>query len=456
MIFNWRNFYQACDPFYQISTGEDRKYYTDFSSVRGAAIIKELQNHVELSLGKPLPRPKLFTGHTGCGKSTELLELKYQLEQKKLQVIYFDVSDVNIDPNNVVITDIFLAVAAKVDEFLQEAQIFRNQDSIKTYLQGVAQFFKEIELEKGSVTLGPGKVNFNTKEGFSVSAGIFALTAITKDRDNLRIKLRRFLEPETFTLAKVINQEILKPAIESLYQRNKRGLVVIIDGFDRSSSEALETLFTKRGNELQKLDCQLIYTVPLGMSRSTKLQTITHQFGEFMILPMVRLKERGGSRCYKGFELLREMVMKRAFPEESPSQRLHMITRIFDHSDTLDYLCEGSGGNIRQLLNLLRECIVLISSSEVILEESGTTEMFISRKMVERQMRSQGQKLSDVIKEDQWEILRKVNHSHEVDGNEEYQHLLDLSYIYRYEDIEGRWYEINPLLKSSEKLYEVK
>lgn len=48
---------------------EDRNYYIDFSSVRGGRVIDDLK-HTITFFSPDQPTSQLFTGHTGCGKST--------------------------------------------------------------------------------------------------------------------------------------------------------------------------------------------------------------------------------------------------------------------------------------------------------------------------------------------------------------------------------------------------
>ena len=61
-----------------MSKAEDRQYYIDFSQVRGAKVINQLKRTIAMSSNEPTCQ--LFTGHIGCGKSTELLRLKLELE----------------------------------------------------------------------------------------------------------------------------------------------------------------------------------------------------------------------------------------------------------------------------------------------------------------------------------------------------------------------------------------
>ncbi|MGB6298829.1 MAG: ATP-binding protein, partial [Rivularia sp. (in: cyanobacteria)] len=77
MSIDLRKFFQATNPSKTlvIANAEDEKYYIDFSSVRGGKIIQELRYNITF-FSPDSPTCVLFTGHIGCGKSTELLRLK--------------------------------------------------------------------------------------------------------------------------------------------------------------------------------------------------------------------------------------------------------------------------------------------------------------------------------------------------------------------------------------------
>ena len=74
-------FYRAINPnkTLVVANPEDKKYYIDFADVRGGDIIKNLTNKI-IFFSQNQPSCTLFTGHIGCGKSTELLRLKMELE----------------------------------------------------------------------------------------------------------------------------------------------------------------------------------------------------------------------------------------------------------------------------------------------------------------------------------------------------------------------------------------
>ena len=95
MIENFMNldfdkFWNACNPSESLKLGnaEDRRYYIDFSKVRGEKIIDVLKRTISRS-----PSDKrtcqLFSGHIGCGKSTELSRLQKELTDQGFHVVYF-------------------------------------------------------------------------------------------------------------------------------------------------------------------------------------------------------------------------------------------------------------------------------------------------------------------------------------------------------------------------------
>ncbi|NJK52568.1 MAG: ATP-binding protein, partial [Leptolyngbyaceae cyanobacterium SU_3_3] len=100
MSLDLARFFRACNPSKTLVVGnqEDRQYYIDFSSVRGSNIIQELGRTIVLADDEP--NCQLFTGHIGCGKSTELRRLQADLEHQGFPVVYFE-SDKDLDVGDV-------------------------------------------------------------------------------------------------------------------------------------------------------------------------------------------------------------------------------------------------------------------------------------------------------------------------------------------------------------------
>lgn len=126
------------------------------------------------------------------------------------------------------------------------------------------------------------------------------------------------------------------------------------------SDRSFEYLFVDRGEQLRKLNCHVVYIIPLALSFSNEREALKNRLGGGMapkVLPMVPVQLRDGSECKEGMALLRQMVLARAFPKVDKDQRLGLITEVFDSSETLDLLCRISGGHVRNLLGLLYSCL---------------------------------------------------------------------------------------------------
>jgi AAA ATPase domain len=339
MKLDLSTFFQACNPSKTLVVGnmEDRQYYIDFSSVRGTNIVRELGRTITL-LGSDNPSCQLFTGHIGCGKSTELFRLKAELEKEGFHVVYFESSE-DLDMADVDISDILMAIARKVSESLESAAIVNVQPKgFKALLQGAVEILQTPIALSGEASIpGVGTIAASEEFGveYSLPGGIGRITARTKDSPNLRSQLRQYLEPRTNNILETINNELLNPANEQLKRQGKKGLVVIVDNLDRldntrkpSGRTQPEYLFVDRGEQLKKLNCHLVYTIPLGLLFSNDLGRLTVRFGvKPKVLPMVPIRLRNGRDFEPGMNLLRQMLLTRALGLGGGSVRLPRYPR---------------------------------------------------------------------------------------------------------------------------------
>ncbi|HEY9726767.1 MAG TPA: P-loop NTPase fold protein [Chroococcales cyanobacterium] len=441
-------FYQACNPSKTLDIGkpEDRQYYVDFSPVRGSQIIKELERTIT-RLCPNQPTCQLFAGHIGCGKTTELLRLKTELEQQAFHVVYFESSQ-DMDMADVDISDILLAIARQVSKSLEEIRITVQPTGFKNLLQGAARVLNaDVTGMKAKVPV-LGDLGFSLENGkFSLAFGIGEITAKAKDSQDVRSLLRQYLEPRVSNILEAINKELIEPAIQQLKQRGKQGLVVIVDNLDRVDNKEKspgrtqpEHLFVDRGEQLNKLRCHVVYTIPLVLAFSNDLGGLTNRFGiDPLILPMVRVQRRDGEICEQGMDLLRQMVLARAFPDLDCQQRLDLISDVFDSADTLERLCFISGGHVRNLLVLLYRCL---QKSDPPIERECVESVIIQRR----------NELSRAITPDEWELLRQVALQKTVRGEDGYQKLLRSLFVFEYRDRANYWFDINPILAEAQEL----
>ena len=286
------------------------------------------------------------------------------------------------------------------------------------------------------------------KEKFSLSFGIAEITTKIKSDPTLREKVNQFLAPQKTQLLSAINHELLEPAIAKLKQQGKTGLVVIVDNLDRIDNRTKpwgrpqqEYLFVDQGEFLTKLNCHVLYTMPLSLKFSNDYGMLTQRFPEDpKVLPMVPVQWPDGSVHEQGMALMQQMILARAFPNLSPEERQGKIPEIFDHVSSLERLCKLSGGHVRDILRLLNSWIM----EEMSLPLSGNT--------LEQVIRSRRNEMTLPISDDEWELLRHVQQRKKVSDDQGYQKLIRSRFVFEYRDGGESWFDVNPILAEAREL----
>lgn len=435
MQIDLARFFQSCNPSYTlaIANPEDRQYYIDFAKVRGANVIEGLARTIT-RLSPNQPTCQLFTGHIGCGKSTELRRLEAQLQMEGFHVVYFESTE-DLDLADVDVSDIMLAIIRQITESLEKIGIRLRPGYFEQLFQDIAGFLNSpIELS-GQIEIGlPLKIG--------------SITAKTKDSPNLRSQLRQYLEPRTNSILEAVNQQILAPAKQQLQAMGKRGLVVIIDNLDRidprtklGERSQAQYIFIDRGGQLRQLNCHVVYTIPLSLIFSNEGETLKNHLGggvDPKVLPMIPVSNRDGSEQVEGMQLLKQMILARAFPQLLPPQRLQLITQVFDSPETLTRLCQVSGGHARNILGLLYSCL-------------QAQDPPLDRTTLEGVIRQSRDSRISAIDDSEWELLQQVAQKQTLSGEERYQSLLRSLFVFEYQDRVGKWFGVNPIIAESEQ-----
>ncbi len=449
MNLNIKKFYRGTNPSktLDVSKPEDRKYYIDFSSVRGGQMIEELKKSIIWADENEFTC-NLFTGHVGCGKSTELLYLKKELEEEGFHVVYFE-SDEDLDMGDVDISDILLAIARRVSQSLEASKGDRESGVFQDLLQGAKRLLMgEIKISaKGNIPgVGDLEIDLGDEEDLKVSfsTALGKITAASKKNRDLHERLRAYLEPKTDGILTVLNQGLFTPTAQKLKQLDKEGLVVIVDNLDRllkiekaSGRFQPQYIFADRGTDLTRLQCHLIYTMPLALRYSDDYGLIKERFKGFpAVLPMVPVKSRDGQVHKEGMKLLREMVLERV-PNSEGKKESEIIQQVFGSQETLDYLCSMSGGHVRNLLIVLNSWIRKAKS------------LPLDRDKLEAVIVEQRTEMRGGITRDEWELIHRVQQEKQLAGDDDYDKLIHNRFVFEYRDRKGSWYDINPVLEQA-------
>ncbi|XHX77428.1 MAG: P-loop NTPase fold protein [Stenomitos frigidus ULC029] len=447
MTVDVRKFFQATNPSRTLVAGdpEDQKVYIDFSSVRGGKIIEELKTNITF-FSPDEPTCVLFTGHIGCGKSTELLKLKAELEEEGFHVVYFESSE-DLEMADVDIGDVLLAIAKRISESLEQANVSPQAKGFRALLDNTIKVLTTEVDVKAKAKLPGLEAGISSKGELSLSAGIAELTVVAKNNQGLRERLNQYLGPQKNKLLDAINKELLEPAIAQLKQQGKKGLVAIVDNLDRVDNRAKsfgrpqqEYLFIDQSECLTRLNCHVVYTMPLALKFSNEYGMLTQRYEEPKVLPMVPVLFQDGSTCEEGLMLLQQMLLARAFPDLAADQRLEKVTEIFEQPETLKRLCFASGGHVRDLLRLLNDWI------------KKSRQLPLPAATLEEVIRARRNEMALPVSDEEWELLRQVRQRKKVSGDQGYQTLIRSRLVFEYRDRGESWFDVNPILAEAREL----
>jgi energy-coupling factor transporter ATP-binding protein EcfA2 len=342
-----RTAYRVCDV--QPLEGDDLdRYYVQLGEARksesmiNVSVALDLQEAGEHST-------ILFTGHRGCGKSTELRLLQRNW-QKQYHVIYLETDEVT-DINDVEYTDLYLLVAQYVEYELRSLGIQLDQGIIKDFANWFADITQETEQSLESSISVQGEVTLGGESPFGIPllAKLLAkLTSQIKGGSKDKTTIRRTLEKDFSRLKSSVNL-LLEDASKKLRKQRPdcKEILLIFDNLDRCPPHVANRLFFDYAAQLQELRCTLVYTVPISVLYSPR--GISNSFNKPAIVPMVNIYEFDREMSPLGFNQPGVQALRGLLERRMDTQK------VFASEAEVLALIQASGGHVRHLMQMMRE-----------------------------------------------------------------------------------------------------
>lgn len=420
--------YSSFDPF----NPPPKEAYVDCEAVRGRWDIKR-------ELGKKITRSnkptcQLYSGYTGVGKSTELLQLKEWLEAQNFFVVYFAADDKDIEPQDTEYADILFACTRQL---VQQIRLQTN-NPLTRWVGDRWESLKDLALSE---------VVF---EGLDLEAKITELASITANLravPDKRRALRQRINDSTPSLVNALNEFIEEALRSSL--KHHRGLVIMVDNLDRIVEKKDENLpsnwdeiYLNRSEVLRGLKCHVIYTVPIQMVYSERATRLEDYYDKPDVLPMISVRNPSGKLNREGVLKLREMIRQRIALVDA-NLAANLETQFFQDEVTLNKLCGMSGGHVRILMQMIQRSLDWID------------DLPITAEAVQIAIEITRDTYRDAIRADQWETLAAISDCKQSDNSESHLRLLLNRCLleYRYYDDQNRlqrWCDVHPLIKDIE------
>lgn len=416
------------------------RYYADCKEARGGSdLVNKMIKRLKNSRNKDLRY--LFTGHLGCGKSSELLHLKTEIEkQTTFFPIYIDFEEY-LDVKDTTLEDIFLGMFTEIASRCREKFEIKVKEESYSLIKNILSFFGDFSA-KAEVGLPFNIAKINVEK--------------LRQNPSLRKQIRDAIKnDDKKSLLGELNlfiQEIeLKLSQETEFTR----LVIIADslekirGFENEENEltSQERLFLGKAEQLNGIVTNVIYTVPLFLYRSHYGKQLTEFYGKAVfVLPMVKVHRRG--KFDEPFETgkaeLLEIINKRLRDTDTT------IEEVFE-TDALEYLLKYCGGHIRSLVRFIQEASISVD------------ELPIDFKSARESVKEEVRGFAASVREEYWDKLAKLelSTSQQIEnGDDDYSKMLEGLAILEYmngdevETDDDVWYAVNPAIRLTIKFQE--
>ena len=423
-----RDAYRICTPEPLIGDDIDR-YYVDLSSVRNTETIQKIATKLDF-LEPDEHCTILFTGHRGCGKSTELRKIQQKVESE-YYIVYLE-ADVELDINDTEYTDLYLLIIKKVaDELYKLGAKFD-----KKLLESFESWFREITNETEQTVEQGISLQVEAEAGFKIpfiSKLLTKLLAQIKGSQKQKNIIRQTLQKDISRLQADINF-LLDDALKKLQKKApqyKKGFLIILDNLDRIPPNVGNHLFFDYAAQLQALHTTIIYTVPISAVYSDK--NLNKTFGSPNIMPMVNIYKSELDKCDLDYREDRIEVLANLV-----GQRVD-IEAVFESRQQLLNLVKASGGHVRQLMQM---------NANSCLTAAGRGHSKVKADDISYAIKQEQFNFERITLNEYYSVLAQVCLSKNIDKDEIGQLLLFNLSVLEYNG-DNRWNYINPVLKSS-------
>jgi hypothetical protein len=373
----------------------------------GPDLVKEMATAIDFTTGGSV---QLLAGYRGAGKTTELMRLCRVLDRDAYVPVYWDIEDYFNTELPLKEWEFLIGLAAGFVDNCEGAGIPKEKliDRIRT-------FFNRIEVDSSAVldaSAGPASFNIKAALQDDTSFRNQVKKALSSNRRRFKEEIHAFFDAMVDAMPGGKTPVFIVDSIDHYRGRTKT--------FDEVR-ESVESLFSVYSSELALPRMHVIYTVPVYVKP-------IGWGGQIWPVLNVKVRERDGSDCREGIDLLRRVLARRA-PDGDPERLL---------GDQVDRVIRASGGLFRDLFHLV---------SALLLKDSGLPVSVTEIDGVERQQRSY---IATGLSEEQWEILATVKKTQKFRVPREHMAeawaLQALGYVLCYRNGEVDWFGVHPLL----------
>jgi len=402
-----------------LPSGDDR--WVDLKQIRGTDVQERFKRLlIKPEIAKDTFSHITFAGHRGCGKSTELYQLSETLKDGKFLVIYCQANE-ELDLSDIDFSDLLLAGCKVLVEELG-SRFELNKD----LLQQLTDWFSEItkvdtetvkkEIEIQTEAKAEAKIPF-------LASFLAKVTALLKGTKESREEIRRQILKSPDQLIFRVNQ-LLDDCYRAVRETGAYDeILLVFDNLDRYSPETVHQVLIEQADNLKRLRCNVIYTVPISLIYEPKREALPDVFKN-VVLPMIKIRERNQSweqTFPSGIQKLTEVIERRI-----------EVAKVFSKQDLVTTLALKSGGSLRELMRLVQEaCIEAIEDK-------------IDQAAVDKAVTNVRSEFIRPMPQSYLVELAKIHTTKNTDNTPEHRSILFYRYALEYNG--NRWVDVHPLI----------
>lgn len=402
-----------------IPVDDKHEFYEDFSKHRSSFKEKKIFRNLAINEAtndcNVLQQPKkiFISGYRGTGKTSELLKLTNSIHKTKCYfTIFVDISDEELDTNNIQTVDILILMLEKLLKQLEDNNIkAHNEGIMKSFYDWYFTRIKEVNSGK-SVSVS---VDAEASIGTSL-LNFIKLSASTKSQlrgsNETKEVIRRVFNQHFSDFVTKFNEFVLGVKEKlSTSESSYKDMLLIIDGFEKIGSLAdRRKILIEDSNKFTLIRTHMMITLPIELfSEVTNLSN----FATILHLPLIDLDQEGAK------ETLKEFILKR------------VDRKLFEDDATIDEIIKFGAGHPRQTLQIISQAFV---------EAEGNK---IDNKSVTDTVRIIGKGLS-VLDKEELEVLKNIKNGIFPPATDVYVGLKAKNIILEYSDSKNNI--INPIL----------
>lgn len=400
---------------------EKNEFYTDFSGFRKGFNEKKIFKYLNINpttkeCNKISQTLKLFlSGHRGTGKTTELLKLKNEIDETTCFFsVFCDLSDEELDVNNIDFIDIIILILEKLTKTLDDKKIDIPKANIEPFYDWYEQRITEINNQ----TDESASIEVEGKAGIDLFS-LFSLVSKTKGKlsgsNSTKETIRKVFKNKFSDFSLKFNEFILDIKDYLLKNEISKDLLFIIDGFEKIGSlEDRKKILIDNSNKFVEIKANMIITLPIELfSEVSRLK----EFASHISFPLITLDNNSKER-------FKEFIYKR------------IEKNLFDSEQTVEKIIYYGAGSPRETLKII---------SNAYIQAEGE---IIDLKSVQDSQKSISEELMKYLDEKEILLLKQVYTKTKIPFSDELAKLLIKKVLLDYED--GLEREINPILLDNE------